>query len=77
MAPSRLEVPDHAQERLKQRGITRVQVRACLYEGTLVGADLNGRRINQKRIGKRLLVVVYLQVVGGHIVVTAYWKGEP
>ncbi len=75
MTPSRLEVPDHAQERLKQRQITRQQVRDCLYKGFLIGTDLKGRRTNQKTIGKRTLIVVYLEVLGGHVVITAYWKG--
>ncbi len=75
MSPSRLEVPDHAQERLKQRRITRQQVRDCLSQGLLIGTDLRGRRINQKTIGKRILIVVYLEMLGGHVVITAYWKG--
>jgi hypothetical protein len=76
MAPSRLEISDHAEERLKQRGITRQQVRNCLNLGATVGIDLRGRKICQKRIGSRLLIVIYIEVVGGQCVITAYWKGE-
>jgi len=76
MSPSRLEVPDHAGERLKQRAITRKQVRDCIHLGSLTGTDLKGRLVSQKRFGNRLLVVVYLEVIGGHLIITAYWKGE-
>jgi len=76
MAPSRLEISDHAQDRIKQRGITRQQVRNCLNLGKITGIDLRGRKICQKRIGSRLLIVVYIEVVGGQLVVTACWKGE-
>ena len=76
MAPSRLDVSNHAKERLKQRKITRNLIRKVLALGTLVGADLKGRRIKQKKFGKRTLIVIYVENVGGQSVVTAYWKGE-
>jgi hypothetical protein len=75
MSPSRLEVPQHATDRLKLRKVTRRQVRDCLYKGKLVSTDGNGRRINEKKFGSKTLVVIYLPVTGGFKVITTYWKG--
>jgi hypothetical protein len=75
MSPSRLEVSPHAIERLKQRLITRENVRLCLAEGLLVSADISGRLVKEKKIGKKTLVVVYINELGGQMLVTAYWKG--
>jgi hypothetical protein len=74
MTPSRLEVPQHALDRLKLRRVTRKQIRECLYKGKLVSTDGNGRRISEKRFGKQILIVVYLLVQGGYLVITTYWK---
>lgn len=76
MAPSRLEVPPHAMDRLKLRKVTRRQIRECLHKGNLVSTDGNGRRINEKKFGKQTLTVVYLLVRHGYMVITAYWKGS-
>ena len=76
MSPFRLEISSHASERLKQRRITRAQLRNCISQGVLVGADINGRKIKQKRVGSKILVVVYLDILGGHFIVTAYWKEQ-
>jgi Domain of unknown function (DUF4258) len=76
MAPSRLEISNHAKERLKQRLITRNLIRKTLALGNLVGTDLKGRKIKQKKFGKRILIVVYLENIGGQSVITSYWKGE-
>ena len=75
MAPSRLEVSDHAQDRLKLRKITRKHVRDCIHNGVLVGTDIKGRKVNEKKIGNKVLVVIYIDIVGGAMVVTSYWKG--
>lgn len=42
MTPFRLELSDHAAARLKQRLITREQVRNCVAKGTVLGFDLRG-----------------------------------
>jgi Domain of unknown function (DUF4258) len=76
MAPSRLEISNHAKERLKQRLITRNLIRKTLALGKLVGTDLKGRKIKQKKFGKRILIVVYMENMGGQSVITSYWKGE-
>jgi hypothetical protein len=76
MSPSRLEVSDHAKERLKQRSITRQKIRECLAKGRISGVDLKGRRIAELKSGRKTLVVIYLEVTGGYLIVTAYWKGE-
>lgn len=76
MAPSRLEISNHAKRRLKQRKITRNLLRKTLALGTLVRMDLKGRKIKQKKFGKRTLIVVYIENIGGQSVITSYWKGE-
>ena len=75
MSPARLEISDHAKLRLKQRDITRQKVRECLAKGKVTGVDLRGRRISEYTTGQKSLVVIYLEVKGGYLIVTAYWKG--
>ena len=75
MSPARLEISAHAAERLRERVITRSELRQCLAKGELSGLDLRGRFVNEIKIAKRILVVVYLQAKAGYIVITAYWKG--
>lgn len=71
-----IEYSNHAKERLKERRITRQQVTECLFEGTLIGFDLRGRKMNQKKISKQALIVIFVDSDGGgKVVVTAYWKG--
>lgn len=74
MSPSRLEISDHAAGRLRERQISRQAVRNCLAQGTLVGLDIGGRLVRTLTVGRRTLVVVYLEVKGGALVVTAYWR---
>lgn len=74
MSPAHLEISEHAAERLRERVITRSQVRLCLAKGELTGLDLRGRFVREIKITKRILVVVYLQAKAGYIVITAYWR---
>ncbi|MCX6105044.1 MAG: DUF4258 domain-containing protein [Proteobacteria bacterium] len=74
MSPAHLEISEHAAERLRERVITRSQVRQCLAKGELTGLDLRGRFVREIKITKRILVVVYLQAKAGYIVITAYWR---
>ena len=71
MSPARLEISAHAQERLRERVITRSELRQCLAKGVLTGLDLRGRFVKEIKIAKRILVVVYLQAKAGYIVITA------
>lgn len=75
MSPAKLELSDHAKERLKQRRITRQQVRDALASGEFLGVDLRGRRMVGKKVRGRILIVVYITAAGGFLVITAYWKG--
>ena len=75
MAPFRLEVSDHAALRLKQRSITREQVRTCIASGNVIGYDIRGRTISQIHFNGEFLIVIYLPIPLGAIVVTAYWGG--
>jgi hypothetical protein len=74
MSPAHLEISEHAAERLRERVITRSQVRQCLAKGDLIGLDLRGRFVKEIKITRRILVVVYLQAKAGYIVITAYWR---
>lgn len=74
MAPAHLDISTHAAERLRERLITRNQVRICLAKGRLCGVDVRGRYVKEVRIERRVLVVVYLQVKAGYLVITAYWR---
>ena len=76
MAPFRLEVSDHAALRLKQRSITREEVRSCIASGSIVGYDIRGRTISQIRLNGDVLIVIHLPIPLGAIVVTAYWGGS-
>ena len=75
MSPFRVEIPSHAKERLKLRGISREAARKCLAKGDFVGLDVRGRNTKRIRLGRRTLEVVYLDITGGYLVVTAYWVG--
>ena len=74
MAPARLEIPQHAALRLRQRRISRQMIRRCIARGQLLGIDVNGRSIAALAVGKRTLVVVYIAEKHGFLAVTAYWK---
>ncbi len=76
MAPFRLEVSEHAAFRLKQRSITREQVRACVASGNVIGYDVRGRTISQIHFNGDYLVVIYVPIPLGALVVTAYWGGS-
>jgi hypothetical protein len=72
----RIEYSAHALERMRERQITRRQITQCLFEGSLAGFDIRGRKINECKINSRILVVIYLDTrSGGKVVVTTYWKG--
>ena len=75
MSPVFVRISEHAASRMKQRGITRRQVRRCLTRGKAVGVDITGRRIKRIRVNHDVLEVIYLEVAGGYLVVTAYVKG--
>jgi hypothetical protein len=75
MSPFLVEISEHAATRLKQRVITRAQVRKCLASGTKK-LDLNGRKTKIQKFGNKTLEVIYLDVSGGYLVITAYWKGK-
>ena len=74
MSPFKLEISDHAAQRLKQRLITRDLVRQCVIKGQLVGFDIRGRVIREFLVGRRRLVVIYIEITLGVLVVTAYWR---
>jgi hypothetical protein len=76
MSPFILEIPKHAAERLKLRKVSRNLVRRCITRGELIEVRANGRKIRHLRIGQRILEVVYLDRVGGFILVSCYWEGE-
>ena len=72
----RVEYSTHALERMRERRITRKQVTQCLFDGTLAGFDIRGRKMNERKMNGRVLVVIYLDAQGGgKVVVTTYWKG--
>jgi hypothetical protein len=75
MSPFLLQISEHARLRLKQRAITRSQVRKCLSSGEKK-LDLNGRKMKHQKIGAKFLEVIYLEIAGGYLVITAYWKGK-
>ena len=74
MSPFKIEFSPHAQERLKQRRITRRQVRICLTQGALVGIDIRGRRIKNLDFSGKTLEVIYLDSGKETLIVTSYWK---
>jgi hypothetical protein len=74
MSPFRLEISDHAAARFRERGITRQLVRACIAYGDVGSVDLSGRLVCEWSVRRKILVVVYIEVKGGVLVVTAYWK---
>ncbi len=72
----RVEFSEHAQNRMKERRITRQQATKCLFDGDLAGFDLRGRKVREKKFNGRVLVVIYVDTGGGgRLVVTTYWKG--
>ena len=69
-----MNLSEHARSRLKQRGISRIHVRRCLVDGTLVRIDSNGRNTRRLKAGNRFLEVAYLPIMGGYLIITAYWR---
>ena len=76
MSPFRIEFSPHASQRLKQRAVTRREVRTCITQGDLIRLDLNGRKVNHFRFLKRILEVIYIDEKDGVTVITAYWLGR-
>jgi Domain of unknown function (DUF4258) len=74
MAPFRLDISEHAAHRLKERGITREVIRRCISAGERTSLDVNGRLVKQLLFKDKILTVVYLELKGGALVITAYWK---
>jgi hypothetical protein len=74
MAPAPLEVSPHAALRLKERRISRTEVRRCIALGETTRIDISGRFIAELPLARRTLLVVYLKVRGGYLLITAYWK---
>lgn len=75
MSPFRIEYSPHAQQRLKQRGATRYQVRRCVIHGNLIRLDVNGRKVKSLRFSNRILEVIYIDAKDGIVIITAYWRG--
>lgn len=69
-----MEISGHATARIKQRRITRSQIRNCLVKGQVYGVDLGGRKIKRVKFGKRVLEVIYIEKSRGYLIVTAYWR---
>lgn len=65
----------HALIRIKERKITRSQVKLCLKKGLHKGLDVSSRNLTQMRFGGRILEVVSVNFENEIVVVTAYWKG--
>ena len=76
MSPARLDISKHAKERLKQRGITRQRVREAMAKGQIISLDYRDRKLAEHSVGQKTLVVIYLEIKGGYLIVTAFWKGE-
>ena len=51
-----------------------MQIRRCVAIGRMVAIDVNGRAVKECRIRNRVLVVVYIEVTGGALIVTAFWR---
>jgi hypothetical protein len=71
-----LEISEHANDRLKQRKVTRHLVRQCIVKGELVELHDNGREVRRIKVRSKILEAVYLPKKGGFILITAYWTGE-
>ncbi len=76
MSPKAIEYSDHARGRLKERGITRHQVRWVLARGVRVlSPTVAGRQRWSCRgmTGRRTLEVIFLEDATRLLVVTALW----
>lgn len=66
----------HAERRLTERGITRFEVEAVIADPEIAMPSRRGRVDVMKRIGGRLIRVLYEPHRGGPVVVTAYAPEE-
>ncbi len=66
---------DHAKQRIKERRITRSQIRICLLQGFITHLDINGRKTKNLKFGNKTLEVIFLEQAHRAIIITAYWKG--
>ncbi len=76
MSPFILEVPAHAEARLRLRKITRNKIRKCIIHGNVTENGRRGRTVQRYKFGSRILEIVTIRRMGGYLLVTCYWKGK-
>ena len=74
MSPFALDLSEHARIRIKERRISRSQIRTCIAKERSVGSQPGGRQLKRIKFGKRALEVIYLSKQDGVVVITAYWR---
>jgi len=67
------EYTDHAEEKLAERNLDKKLIESVILEADKVIESRLGRRIAQKRIGNKLLRVVYEEGYQINIIITAYY----
>jgi len=67
---------EHARHRMKLRRITEAEVGAALASPDITERSFGGRFIATKKMGRRLLKVVYTEIQLEILVITVYWIQE-
>jgi len=64
----------HAMERMRQRGICREEVEACLDDPSRIIEDKESKRV--KKLNDKALIVVYGMEADAITVITAYYTSK-
>jgi len=67
---------DHVVLRIKQRSLSRRQIRSTIKKPESTSPSFKGRHIAKKCFGSRVLEVIYKPTDDGIVVITAYWLKE-
>jgi len=71
-----LEFSQHGLEQIRRRGISKTRVKKAIQKADNQQATFKGRRIFQKRFGKKLLEVVVIEEAEKLVIITAYYLYE-
>lgn len=76
MSPFLLKITIHASKKLKKRKITRENLRKGLIQGATENHPSKLKKRKKIKVKKRTLEIIYIDILGGYLIVTAYWLGE-
>lgn len=69
----KFEYTDHAEEKIQERKLSKEIIEGAVAMPDKVTDSVFDRKIAQRKVGNKLLRVVYEEVGGVYIIITAYY----